>query len=157
MPGFSCCMWHLVPWPGIEPRPPALGAQNLRHWTTREVLITVFKRLSKAQNVAQPTKFLCVTTVKTVGFSLMHGLEFWMNALPRCISWHSERGAKLEGQYLQGAEAGKQENHPLVLWSIDVPRDAAKLLTLFGEGFLRTVKPGKDLEDHVTMSLEKGN
>ena len=32
-------MWHLVRWPGIEPRPPALGAQSLTHWTTREVPI----------------------------------------------------------------------------------------------------------------------
>ena len=31
---FSCGMWDLVPWPGIEPRPPALGAQSLSHWTT---------------------------------------------------------------------------------------------------------------------------
>ena len=28
----------LVPSLGIEPRPPALGAWNLSHWTTREVL-----------------------------------------------------------------------------------------------------------------------
>ena len=28
-------MWDLVPQPGIEPRPPALEAQNLSHWTTR--------------------------------------------------------------------------------------------------------------------------
>ena len=41
---FSCCMrtlshsmWDLVPWPGIEPESPALGAWNLSHWTTREV------------------------------------------------------------------------------------------------------------------------
>ena len=34
---LSCSMWNLVPWPGIEPRPPALGAQSLGHWTTREV------------------------------------------------------------------------------------------------------------------------
>ena len=27
----------LVPWLGIEPVPPALGAQNLNHWATREV------------------------------------------------------------------------------------------------------------------------
>ena len=27
----------LVPQPGIEPVPSALGAQNLSHWTTREV------------------------------------------------------------------------------------------------------------------------
>ena len=35
--GLSCGMRDLVPWPGIKPGPPALGAQSLRHWTTREV------------------------------------------------------------------------------------------------------------------------
>ena len=34
---LSCDMWGLVPWPGIEPLPPALGALSLSHWTTREV------------------------------------------------------------------------------------------------------------------------
>ena len=29
----------LVPQSGIEPMPPALGAQSLNHWTTREVLV----------------------------------------------------------------------------------------------------------------------
>ena len=32
-----CGMWDLVPWPGIKPWPPALGAWSLSHWTTREV------------------------------------------------------------------------------------------------------------------------
>ena len=27
--GISCSMWDLAPWPGIEPGPPALGAQSL--------------------------------------------------------------------------------------------------------------------------------
>ena len=27
----------LAPWPGIKPTPPAIGRQNLNHWTTREV------------------------------------------------------------------------------------------------------------------------
>ena len=36
-PGLSCGMWDLVPWRGIEPGPPALGAGSLSHWTTREV------------------------------------------------------------------------------------------------------------------------
>ena len=35
---FSCGVWDLVPWPGIEPRPPALGVWSLSRWTTREVL-----------------------------------------------------------------------------------------------------------------------
>ena len=34
---LSCGMWDLVPWQGIQPRPPALGAQSFSHWTTREV------------------------------------------------------------------------------------------------------------------------
>ena len=33
---FSCGMWDLVPWPGIEPGPPALWAWNLSLWTARE-------------------------------------------------------------------------------------------------------------------------
>ena len=35
--GLSCGMWDLVSWPGIEPRPPALGAQSLSRWATPEV------------------------------------------------------------------------------------------------------------------------
>ena len=36
VPGLSCDMWDQVPWPGIKPGFPALGAQNLSHWTIRE-------------------------------------------------------------------------------------------------------------------------
>ena len=36
-PGLSCGMWDLVPWPGIELRPPAEGDQCLSHWTTRDI------------------------------------------------------------------------------------------------------------------------
>ena len=35
---FNCGLWGLAPWPGIEPRSPALGAWSLSQWTTREVL-----------------------------------------------------------------------------------------------------------------------
>ena len=33
----SCGLWDLVPWPGIEPRPPTLRAWSLSPWTTRGV------------------------------------------------------------------------------------------------------------------------
>ena len=36
------CVRDLVPRPGIEPRSPALGAQSLIHWTTRQVLPSLF-------------------------------------------------------------------------------------------------------------------
>ena len=34
---FSCSMWDLVPWPGIEPGISALGVPCLNHWTTRKL------------------------------------------------------------------------------------------------------------------------
>lgn len=34
---LSCSAWALVPWPGIEPRAPKLGAQSHSHWSTEEV------------------------------------------------------------------------------------------------------------------------
>ena len=40
-----CCimqdlgMWDLVPWPGIKPRPPALWAWSLSHWTPGKFLL----------------------------------------------------------------------------------------------------------------------
>ena len=40
--GLSCSMQDLVPWPGIEPEPPALGVWSLSHWTAREVPVTFF-------------------------------------------------------------------------------------------------------------------
>ena len=36
VPGLSCSIRDLVPHPGIEPGPPALGAWSLSPWTTRE-------------------------------------------------------------------------------------------------------------------------
>ena len=36
---LSCGMWNLTPCPGIKPASPALRAQILSHWTTREVPI----------------------------------------------------------------------------------------------------------------------
>ena len=37
-----CLVWDLVPWPGIEPRPPALGVWSLNHWTTGKSLVATF-------------------------------------------------------------------------------------------------------------------
>ena len=34
MQTLSCSMWDLVPWPGIEPWPPAVGLRSLSHWGT---------------------------------------------------------------------------------------------------------------------------
>ena len=52
--GLSCYMWNLIPWPGIEPRPPALGAPSLKHWTTREVLLEPFNLAWKIPWMEEP-------------------------------------------------------------------------------------------------------
>ena len=51
MLGLSCGMRHLVPQPGIKPRPPALGAWSLNHWTTRE-----FSQLSLSKVIQKGKK-----------------------------------------------------------------------------------------------------
>ena len=47
---FSCSMWDLVPWPGIEPQPPTLGGHYPSHWTTWEA-----PHQSKHFNTKEPT------------------------------------------------------------------------------------------------------
>ena len=42
---LSCGMRDLVPQPGVEPGPPALGAQSLTYWTTPEVPVVTFYSL----------------------------------------------------------------------------------------------------------------
>ena len=43
---LNCSMWDLVPWLGIKPRPPVLGAWHLSHWTTRAVPTQLFSEAS---------------------------------------------------------------------------------------------------------------
>ena len=60
---FSCGMWDLVHWPGVELRSLALEAQSLSHWTTREVPASVF--------ISSPSLRLCV-----ICFIVQHPLWF---------------------------------------------------------------------------------
>ena len=67
-PGLGCIMWDLVPWAGIKPRPPALGAQSLSYWTTREVC-----------RVAVKTRHLITSHSFPLHRHLTGGLEFFTN------------------------------------------------------------------------------
>ena len=46
----------LVPWLGIEPRPPVVEVQNPNHWITREFPIHVFYMFSDIHQVVQVLK-----------------------------------------------------------------------------------------------------
>ena len=56
---FSCSLWDLVLLPGIEPWPPALGAQSLSHWTTREVPPKVLFKICMCAKSLQSCVSLC--------------------------------------------------------------------------------------------------
>ena len=51
----------LVPWPGIEPRPPASGAQSLDHWTASKVpspfFLTASPSVTHSCQAASPGSF----------------------------------------------------------------------------------------------------
>ena len=49
---LNCGMQELVPRPGIKPGPLALGAWNLRHWTSREVPMGYFREVSFLKVIA---------------------------------------------------------------------------------------------------------
>ena len=53
---FSFGMWDLVPQPGIEPGPPALGTQSLGHWMTLEVLVLILK----SENLLQKQAYMAL-------------------------------------------------------------------------------------------------
>ena len=57
-------MWGLVPWSGVKPEPPALGAWSLSHWTTREaspLALDLIDSIAKGCLLvdAPPTSMLC--------------------------------------------------------------------------------------------------
>ena len=67
--GLSWGMWHLVPWPGIEPWPPALGTQSLNHWTTREASHFLISFLRQALIIRLP----CCDRAQGLGLSTVVG------------------------------------------------------------------------------------
>ena len=60
---FGCNLCHgggvLVPQPGMEATPPALAAQSLNHWTTREILAVYTLHHGLSQDFDY--SFLCYT------------------------------------------------------------------------------------------------
>ena len=65
MPDLSCSVWDLVPWPGIEPGPPALDAWSVSHWIAREVpdLIIISFSVKKRNVILWEGKVLDLSVV----------------------------------------------------------------------------------------------
>ena len=84
---FSCSMWDLFPWPGLEPGPPALWVQSLSHWTTREVpMLFTLNCLIYPRTLLFCINFrinLSMTTEKLAG--ILTGIALNMN---QSENWH---------------------------------------------------------------------
>ena len=71
---FSCSMWDLVLLSGIEPWPPALGAQSLSHWGTREVPPKVLFEICLCAKSLQSCLTLCDPMDCSPPGSSVHGV-----------------------------------------------------------------------------------
>jgi len=77
---FSCSVWDLVLWLGIEPWPPALGAWSLSHWTTREVL-NIFSILCLIQSLCSEVQVIAILCLLWNFFVVVESLScIWLFA-----------------------------------------------------------------------------
>ena len=83
MASWVCGTWDLVPWPGIIPRPPELGAWSLNHLTTREVLKT-FRYFTEW---TAKYKILRNNTLALLETSQLTQATFWHNNSFSIIKW----------------------------------------------------------------------
>ena len=96
---FSCWMWDPVPWPGIEPGPPALGARSLNHWTTGKSPILTLRSqfkcffwentsfhewlLAYRERGCFPTLWWCAhQTLSTGSLIILYCNYYWYSHLP---------------------------------------------------------------------------
>ena len=77
MSALSCGTWDLVPRPRIEPRPPALGEQSLRHWTTRKVPLN--RVLMQYLKNNEPQYIRTETKIDLRLVQVLHSTSFHLN------------------------------------------------------------------------------
>ena len=168
MVGLSCHMWDLVPWQGIEPGPPALGAQNLSHWITREVHIAPFHQKPFRKGEGGRT-YICTYSRSPPPWNLC--LEV-TGLCPQCPSiraalrdaypWPlafvpgSEELDELHYQDTDSDVPEQRDSRCKVKWTQEEVSDAeGQLRRGGGEGRLRT-GPGLCLPDAPTSMMKAG-
>ena len=103
----------LVPGPGIESRPPELGAWSLSHWTTREVLVYAFLHF-----LFRP--LLCRwSDVELTGVSGTHKAKSSFKSWPWRLRnrVHTQGTTQRAGCRLQVLRDPRKEKAPSGVWS----------------------------------------
>ena len=74
MQTLSCVVWDLVPWPGIEPRPPTLGEQSINHQRSSHFI--ALWCIQSTSTYIQP--FVWYSTVETSIFVWTRLIATWL-------------------------------------------------------------------------------
>ena len=112
---FSGNMWDLVPWPGIEHWPFALGAQSLSHWTRSIRIMQCFSLKSDLFYlcIQDSSLLLCVWVIPFCLSVVLHCMIYmaaclpihpWVNEGNLKVNWRSFKvylGTFLEVQWLR--------------------------------------------------------
>ena len=122
MHSLSCSMWHLASWPGIKPRPPALGAWSLSHSTTREV---------PHNSLLLPKAFHCMSHLLCGTSREICSMVTPRDAEDSSGNWiHFTTLLHLVGGHPQAKERGLRRNYPCPLLDLGPPARKAVLLKL---------------------------
>ena len=131
---LSCGMWDLVPWPGIEPRPPALGVWSLSQRTPREVPIMVqFYKWSASLS----SFYLCradkTNFVRFVANNSTKKIKWAMNG--SIYAWLSSGVSHIEREVISVTWSGQVTFNPACMMQRKV-----------GKAYLKNVSVGKKKE-----------
>ena len=123
VPGHSCNTWDLVPWSGIESGLPALGAQSLHHWTTRDAPgQLLFGTVSPREKAMAPHS--SVLAWKIPGTGEPGGLpSMWLHRVRHDWSDLAAAAASVPASDLYPLKFGVlyRNSRTLVLYSLNIP------------------------------------
>ena len=77
---FDLCwdIWDSIPWPGIEPRPPAFGVWSLSHWTTREIPVSHIHLFIPIHLLIPCLGFHTLVIINSAAMNIRMQVSFWI-------------------------------------------------------------------------------
>ena len=97
-PCYACGI--LVPWPGIEPSPPAAEAWSLNHWTVREVPQSTLARSGKLCSISLNVRHLHKLFAVFLNTKFVYSLQVINNSILDLLKNYNSR-ASLVVQWLR--------------------------------------------------------
>ena len=94
-------MWDLVPWTGMEPGPPTLGAQGLIHWTTTEVPQVLLNWSQSRPSKLKKNIYPCLNHLKEFRWTTWSRNWTITRDNDKSVCWYKKLGGAWEGLFVQ--------------------------------------------------------